>query len=900
VIEPPGDGLEELLFGADKKRADAPEPGLLVELAKLIPDDAIHYALMAVAGVAPPGKPRLPARSWLRQRVLRALAARIADDPERFLAGDWQEHILPELAPFLPREFHARALELIERLGEPHLQAVALAGLAAGIDEPGAHDELLKRARKIALGEGNPVQELTLSAIADVLAPPERDSPDVSPETSQVAARAGEYLATLSEHERYYFFYSLLVRMADPLGGMGSRGRARAADEVEFGLEGDDVAKEEYRGGGGWGSEPAYAGEGPMEPSLPGEADVSYPEREDEEMGGVPTDRPIATPRSRLSGLAEPSAERVVNTGFAPAHEPGELQSPSLPLERSRDYWFCLEIGKALPQSAEPDQTLLPTEYLPSTARLVVALFAFPGELELSPTADVGELKLDERGRVTVARGAGVPPGVATARRKRRLFFPVRTPSHSGHYRLRCNIYCEGVLVQSRLVRARVMRSPRESPAAVRTQLEYTLSRAIRPAQLASFAPHKLSLMLNGDDGTHQLRVFADDGKLRVKTDPSFDASELTTLIDNARAALRQVAWGDINEWRKGKEFRYGASKRIELDRLRPDLARLAIEGYNIYRAITRTLRASRSLQEKSFADLMAEPGYVQLASQKGSMLVPLSVVYDYSPFDDTADLADYSLCDVFLQAIEEGAPLEELSCLDGRCPHRGEDLVVCPSGFWGFRHYLGLPLSATVDVPPVLGPKGMRSLVFGSATGLDQVAAHEAVLKAYATSFASGHSRRELLRLLADTPAQIVYLYCHGGLDRTRPFLLVGAGKDGPMTPAYLYDRVQWSEWRPLVFINGCHTTAVRPDQAFELVSAFVEDANAAGVIGTEITVVESIARAFGEEFIRRFTSGSETVGKAVRNTRLKLLEQGNPLGLVYIPFVLAGLAIDAETLAA
>jgi len=47
------------------------------------------------------------------------------------------------------------------------------------------------------------------------------------------------------------------------------------------------------------------------------------------------------------------------------------------------------------------------------------------------------------------------------------------------------------------------------------------------------------------------------------------------------------------------------------------------------------------------------------------------------------------------------------------------------------------------------------------------------------------------------------------------------------------------WRTARPLVFINGCHTTALEPRRALELVSAFVVDAFASGVIGTEISGV-------------------------------------------------------------
>jgi hypothetical protein len=43
----------------------------------------------------------------------------------------------------------------------------------------------------------------------------------------------------------------------------------------------------------------------------------------------------------------------------------------------------------------------------------------------------------------------------------------------------------------------------------------------------------------------------------------------------------------------------------------------------------------------------------------------------------------------------------------------------------------------------------------------------------------------------------------------------------------------------------------------------------------------------------MRRFYAG-ETIGEAIRNSRLKLLSSGNPLGLVYIPFVKSSLKIN------
>ena len=45
-------------------------------------------------------------------------------------------------------------------------------------------------------------------------------------------------------------------------------------------------------------------------------------------------------------------------------------------------------------------------------------------------------------------------------------------------------------------------------------------------------------------------------------------------------------------------------------------------------------------------------------------------------------------------------------------------------------------------------------------------------------------------------------------------------------------------------------------------------------------------------ESFFGYFLDGRE-VGDALRRARIDLLQQGNPLGLVYIPFVLASVQL-------
>jgi hypothetical protein len=127
-------------------------------------------------------------------------------------------------------------------------------------------------------------------------------------------------------------------------------------------------------------------------------------------------------------------------------------------------------------------------------------------------------------------------------------------------------------------------------------------------------------------------------------------------------------------------------------------------------------------------------------------------------------------------------------------------------------------------------------------------------------------------------------------------PFIKVGPLSEMAITAVTLFnERIRWEKTRPLVFLNGCHTTGLEPERAIELVSALVRNAHAAGVVGTEITVFEPLARAFAEDCLRRFLGGAE-LGWAVRDARLALLKAGNPLGLVYLPYALPSLQLVAS----
>ena len=83
-----------------------------------------------------------------------------------------------------------------------------------------------------------------------------------------------------------------------------------------------------------------------------------------------------------------------------------------------------------------------------------------------------------------------------------------------------------------------------------------------------------------------------------------------------------------------------------------------------------------------------------------------------------------------------------------------------------------------------------------------------------------------------------------------------------------------------------------MEPKLAIAFAQAFINGLGASGVIGTEISIFEPLACAFAENCLRYFLGGLP-IGEAIRRARLVLLKQANPLGLVYVPFVIGDLRL-------
>ena len=608
---------------------------------------------------------------------------------------------------------------------------------------------------------------------------------------------------------------------------------------------------------------------------------------------------------------------RSVAAGFAPADREGVSATTPLWIRPGDTYKLWLEVG---PPVTRADEALQVTAgYSNSSSRLKVALFTFANELQVERGQDVGELDLEVSPSPLACHDSSPSDteGSTSLRPNQRLAFVVRAPARAGRHRIRCNVYSNDALVQSRVIFVRVRRLPRivesllrsivdrvrellSRPRLAPSRIDFSQSRALDPHQLAQLGARKLSLMLNDNgDGTHSLRLIGRD----FKADATFQPSELQGHIDRLRGSLRQVAWGNKDpwkpEWKPESKYRYFCG---DIARLEKDLLDLAVAGYQIYAAI---INRFHSEDKRQLTDLMKEPGQVELAlKHSASLVLPTAMLYDY-PLNSQAP--KLRLCDAFRENLaSKDISLAKTPCFCGACPNLDDGAVVCPGGFWGFRHSLGMPLSPDTRetaAPEVLRcPFGPR-LAVGVSTDpyFTMRVKHETELRQLLLNdgWQYGATRADVLRLLKETRAQVVYFYCHGGVaGENTPFILVGPPGESGITPDnLLYHRVLWIDPRPLVFINGCHTAALEPKAGIDFVSGFVQTAKAAGVIGTEITVFEPLATAFAEDCLRRFIKSRTEIGEAVREARLALLKARNPLGLAYVAYVSPSLRLAPQS---
>ncbi|MFJ9740657.1 CHAT domain-containing protein [Streptomyces sp. NPDC101166] len=471
--------------------------------------------------------------------------------------------------------------------------------------------------------------------------------------------------------------------------------------------------------------------------------------------------------------------------------------------------------------------------------------------------------------------------------RGRYLRVPVVAPPESGPARLRLLVAHRGHQLQSATLTAMV--APRETRVEgtppVSAEIDYTLTPGF--VGLAALPPRTAAIRISqAADGSFAVDVDGASGAVST-----FRLGELQTAgaLEQARTALMAVHAGV----KDGERVNLLTSdNRKSREAFLTDLENLAGIGWDLF-----VLLAPRSAQRQALRGVLGGAAQLQICRQEGMDLAfPWALVYDIPVVRG----ATWKPC---RQGLEPDLPADTREC-PGADGHQLNTL--CPYGFWGYRHVIEQPPSRRSEgqhLALVAGRgEGAPAMTVARSTALDagETERHVARLHSRFGGRLTDHTAKAaLIDALVEAP-DCVYFYCHGRTPengREAPghtVLEIGEKDRIPSQDLAAITDARWASWHdrsPLVFLNGCHTVDSGPATWLSYADAFT-DLHASGVVGTEISVAQTLASEVAELFWQALLEG-RSVGSALHSARTALLGKGNLLGLAYTAYCSSSLTL-------
>jgi len=466
--------------------------------------------------------------------------------------------------------------------------------------------------------------------------------------------------------------------------------------------------------------------------------------------------------------------------------------------------------------------------------------------------------------------------------------FQVTCPKVPNVARLRVGIYINNNLIQSLIVMAQIG-IPKLSPGIGNlAEVDYALNRKL--TGLKELPGKTLNIAVNDSgEGTHSIFIHG----TQIRRQYNFTDGEISGAIKTARSILQEIC--SIEDSDGDRVYQYSSDNNGTLAKLDTDLRKLSACGSDLFMA----LGVSHSKQRwRELNDALKAPKCsIQISSTKSSSLVfPWAIVYDKPLIQGSNN----KICDQFLNDLKSGNG--SISCIDKGCPHLEETDVICPSGFWGLKHIIEQPPSlpgedegggehqedsmheGVNELPDQIKVKGeITSMLMGVSLELQSHTGHEQQLSKLSNLNLSVRQSKTDIYEGLKLDNQVVYFYCHGGRDKQQVWLKVG--RNEYILPKDIF---WWANYldaeSPFVFINGCETVNMAPEDFTHFTKAFIY-LKASGVMGTEITIPETLGSFFASGFLERFLKGI-SVGEALYEQRLVMLQKKNLMGLVYTPY--------------
>ena len=603
-----------------------------------------------------------------------------------------------------------------------------------------------------------------------------------------------------------------------------------------------------------------------------------------------------------------PTAPRVVNVALA--GETGDPLAATATLALATSYLVRVSMGPNIDETVVLNPVPLPLGELTPSSSDGWWFDVVMSSADVDVAAGEHRMFVPFQGPGWVCPCAGGEHTCLPAQRRPYLDIPFRTRPGDGSRpgggptaaALRCTVYHRNSVVQSIRVAFTAGDkggSPAGGPAAlIHGIVDYALADDL--ALAGELPPRRLSVLTNesfgGDSGIGGTHTIVVKGAGSPPVAVNLTEAGVAETLRAIRSELTIITLG-----RDGRTNQYDENDGATGDQLIADLKTLAYLGSRFWQDAV-----PFGADQDVLRPLLTVTATIQIARVTDTVF-PWAIIYDYPHLLDDP----WVPCDLLRQWPQARSALASYLAA---CPFAAEHKLntLCPFGFWGFRHLIEQPpsvlrgrLRTVLPVPAGAHAAAVRSL------NLDEVlsASHLNLLRQFLAprfQVTDCDSRDDFVAAI-DTPAlPLIYFYCHGrtaklgdtGVDLLTPYLEIGQGEKlgtgdlNAWAAAGQWRRERWREVPPLVFINGCHTAALSPEQLITFVNAFA-GAEAAGVIGTETAVAQPVASDFAQCFYQHLMADQTTVGQALRRARLDLLAKGNVAGLVYTAFCSMDLAL-------
>ncbi len=335
------------------------------------------------------------------------------------------------------------------------------------------------------------------------------------------------------------------------------------------------------------------------------------------------------------------------------------------------------------------------------------------------------------------------------------IHFRLRTPPADDSLQLRAAIYYQNNLLQSIRVTA--------DAEGNRAEVEYCLCGTMHDVDM--YPPRSVNFLLNESrDGTHTFAVAGTD----IRENFTFTEGEMRNALRETRRTLLEIcARLDVNGnpigYRFASETNRGTRAQFE-----KDIRKLAYAGRDLYAVFV--TNKNQTFAKKLRASLIPK-FHIQVAAMRSAKYVfPWSLVYDKLLLEEESNV----VCPEFLADVEGSRGFRCLS--SSGCPNVNDSNVICPSGFWGYRHVIEQPPSiaqeettAARDLPLRLDVTGDPKLMMAVSLELAHADKHYKELKRVRPyQIDLTRDKKATVDAMLGQPApNLVYFYCHGGTKR-------------------------------------------------------------------------------------------------------------------------------------